>query len=43
MEKKKRPVKCECGKIIAYRLGNVLYLYCKQCKRQIPIKVEPEP
>ena len=35
------PVRCECGKIIAYRRDGKIYLYCKQCKRQIPI--EPEP
>ena len=35
------PVRCECGKIIAYKKDGKLMLYCKQCKRQIPI--EPEP
>lgn len=35
------PVKCECGQIIAYKKDGKLILYCKKCKRQIPI--EPEP
>lgn len=36
-------VKCDCGKVIAYKKGNTLYIYCKKCKRQIPVKIEPEP
>lgn len=43
VEKEKHPVRCECGKLIAYRQGNTLLLYCKQCKRQIPVLLEPEP
>ena len=43
MEKKKKPVKCECGKIIAYRQGDVLYLYCKRCNKTTEVKLtEPE-
>ena len=42
-ELNKEPMKCACGQIVAYKRGNVLYLYCKRCKRQIPIKIEPEP
>ncbi len=39
------PIKCDCGKIIAYVKNGKLFLYCKNCKRQIPImiRIEPEP
>lgn len=33
---KGKPVRCECGWIVAYERDGVLYLYCKKCKRQIP-------
>ena len=38
---KGKPIKCECGKIIAYVKDGKLWLYCKKCRKQIPI--EPEP
>ena len=38
---KGNPIRCECGKIIAYLKDGKIVLYCKQCKRQIPL--EPEP
>ena len=40
---KGKPVKCDCGQIIAYRKDGKLMLYCKKCKRQIPYTLEPEP
>ena len=39
----KREVRCDCGKIVAYRSKDTIYLYCKKCRREIPIKLEPEP
>ena len=39
----KQEVRCECGKIVAYRNHNTIYLFCKKCRREIPITIEPEP
>ena len=33
----REPVKCDCGQIVAYKKDGQLILYCKKCKRQIPI------
>lgn len=38
---KGEPIRCDCGKIIAFKKDGKLWLYCKKCKREIPI--EPEP
>lgn len=39
-----KPVKCDCGQIIAYMKNGKLMLYCKHCKKQIPFDIkEPEP
>ena len=36
------PIRCECGKLIAfYRQGKV-YIKCKGCKREIEIRVESQ-
>lgn len=31
---KGQKVKCQCGRIIAFRDGNTLYIRCKDCKQQ---------
>ena len=36
---KGNPVRCGCGQLIAYEKDDKIYLYCKKCKRQIPIKL----
>lgn len=36
-------IHCDCGQIIAKKDDEYIYLYCKKCKRQIPIKIAPEP
>lgn len=37
-----KPVKCECGKIIAKIRDGKVYIYCKSCKRQVAI-IQLEP
>lgn len=37
-----KPVKCECGKVIARVRDGKVYIYCKSCKRQVAI-VDLEP
>lgn len=36
----KKPIKCDCGKIIAYYKDGKIYLWCKQCKREIEINIK---
>lgn len=31
------PVKCECGKIVAYERNGNVYVYCRSCKRQVAV------
>lgn len=31
------PIKCFCGKVLAYKEEDKIILYCKQCKRTIAI------
>lgn len=31
-------LKCDCGKLIARFDGERLYLWCKNCKREIPLE-----
>lgn len=31
------PIRCRCGKIVAYENDGVIYIFCKSCKRQIAI------
>lgn len=31
------PIRCQCGKVIAYEINGVIYVYCKGCKRQIAV------
>jgi len=33
---KGKPIRCGCGCVIAYKKNDILMLYCKKCKRQIP-------
>ena len=34
----KLDIKCGCGKLIARLKGEKLYLYCKQCRKEVEIK-----
>lgn len=39
-----KDIKCECcGKIVAKERDNKIYLWCKHCKTEIPLKIEKEP
>lgn len=31
-------IRCHCGKLVAKRIEGKIYVYCKQCKKQIPIE-----
>ena len=32
-----KPVKCTCGKVIAYQKNGVIYIKCRGCKREIAV------
>ena len=34
-----RKLGCSCGKLLAKEENGVLYLWCKECRRQIPFAV----
>ena len=31
------PIKCDCGKLVAYKRGGRIFIMCKHCKKQIDI------
>ena len=35
------PVNCTCGKMVARIRGGKVYVYCKTCKREVPLSLEP--
>lgn len=35
------PVKCTCGKMIARLRNGKVYVYCKTCKREVQLEIEP--
>lgn len=37
------PVKCTCGQMVARIRNGRIYVYCKKCKREMPVDTEPEP
>ena len=42
MEERIKQIKCECGKMIA-RIsedGKILFLWCKNCKKEIPLEIK---
>lgn len=36
-----KPVKCSCGKMVAKIRNGKVYVYCKTCKREVPLEIEP--
>lgn len=40
---KGKPVRCDCGQLIAYYKNGNLMIYCKKCKKQIPFTISEEP
>lgn len=34
---KEKPIKCECGKVLAYKKDGKIYIKCKRCNRIIAI------
>ena len=42
MKERKQNIKCDCGKLVAIKIDGTVYVYCKSCKRQVPvITLEP--
>ncbi len=41
MVKSSKDIKCDCcNKIIAKEKDGVIYLWCKHCKKEIPLKIQ---
>lgn len=38
---KEKDIKCQCGKLIGKWRNGKLYLYCKQCKKEVEVTFEP--
>ena len=34
-------VKCTCGKMVARIRNGKVYVFCKTCKREVPLDIEP--
>ena len=34
------PIKCTCGKLLAYRRDGKIYVYCKRCKQEHEIIID---
>ena len=37
-----KPIKCSCGKLIAKERDGKIYLWCKNCRREVELKIEKE-
>jgi hypothetical protein len=35
-----KPIKCDCGKLLARVRDGKVYVWCKVCKKEIPLKTE---
>ena len=35
-----KPIKCDCGKLIAKYKDGKLFVWCKSCKREVEVKIE---
>ena len=35
-----KPIKCDCGKMIAKYKDGKLFVWCKSCKREVEVKIE---
>ena len=34
-----RPIKCDCGKLLAKERDGKIYIWCKQCKKEVELKI----
>ena len=37
-----RPIKCSCGKLIAKERDGKIYLWCKNCHKEVELNIEKE-
>ena len=38
----KTPIKCECGKLLAYVRDGKVYVWCKSCRKEVELKIFAE-
>lgn len=37
-----KPLLCDCGKLLAYKRDDKIYVWCKRCKKEIEVaNIEP--
>ena len=36
-----KPIQCTCGKMVARIRNGKVYVFCKTCKREVPLDIEP--
>lgn len=34
-----KPIRCDCGKLVARQRDGVLYVWCKECRKEVPIVI----
>lgn len=34
-----KPIKCDCGKLLAKERDGKIFVWCKQCKKEVELKV----
>lgn len=39
MEKSKKKIVCSCGKRLAMHENDVIWLWCKNCKHEVPYRI----
>jgi len=37
---KGEPIRCDCGKIIGYRVKDKVFIFCRSCKKQIDVSAK---
>jgi hypothetical protein len=37
-----KPIRCDCGKLIAKERDGKIYLFCKMCKKEVELKIVRE-
>lgn len=37
-----KPIRCSCGKLIAKERDGKIYVWCKECRKEVELKIEKE-
>lgn len=39
---KGKPIRCQCGRIIGYKVDNDIFIFCRSCKKQINVSAKSQ-